>query len=281
MSKYSSLLKKTEVFEKLAIYGNKKDFLKSLAQGLPQGTISFPDSNLSDLLGRVGGAVSNLASMIENNPELSDEKGHAAQLASALENFRNVNYMSSKEQLDGEAKSLRETLNAVDNLEAFVDAANVSPEAKNMAKMMKQEAQNAQNALVAFYRDHGYPTTDYAQSPTEKAVVPPKPAAAPAIAQKSSDTAKRLANAVIQRVDSLPEGPERKAHLGIIESAVKTLQNLFRSLQKGKGLQDYFAKMEIVKALQKVYSTLDYNDLEVVKSLDNGRGVPDSPDATI
>lgn len=32
MSKYGSLLKKTEVFEKLAVYGNKNDFLKSLSQ---------------------------------------------------------------------------------------------------------------------------------------------------------------------------------------------------------------------------------------------------------
>lgn len=280
MSKYGSLLKKTEAFARLANYGSRKDFLKSLAQGLPQGTITFPDANLVDSLGRVSGAVSNLANMIKNQPELSYEAGSASQLASALDKFRSQTYMSSKEQLDGEATSLRNSLNAVMNLEAVVNNIKaVQPDVKNMAKMMKQEAVNAQNALVSFYRNQGFPTTDYAQK-SEEAVALPKAAPAKPVA-KPSDSAKRLAGALIAKVDQLPTGPERQVHLGMIEAGVKALQNFFRRLQKSTGLQDYFAKIEIVKALQKVYGTLSYDDLAVVKSLDNGRGVPDSPDATI
>lgn len=280
MSKYGSLLKKTEAFARLANYGSRQHFLSSLAQGLPQGTITFPDTNLMDMLGRVAGAVSNLAGMITNNPELSYEAGMASQLASALQKFRSQTYMSSKEQLDNEASSLRNSLTAAMNLEAMVNnVQNVSPDARNMAKMMKQEAESAQNAIVSFYRNQGFPTTDYVQKPEEKAVLPKPEQAKPA--QKPADAAKRLAGALIAKVDQLPKGPERQVHLSIIESGVRALQNFFRRLQNSKSLQDYFAKIEIVKALQKVYSELDYNDLEVVKSLDNGRGVPESPEATI
>ncbi len=90
-----------------------------------------------------------------------------------------------------------------------------------------------------------------------------------------------MANALVSRVDALPEGPQRTTQLGLIDSGIRALQRLFRSLKNSRGLQDYFARMEIVRALQKVYGALDYDDLAVVKSLDNGRGVPDSPDATI
>jgi hypothetical protein len=276
MSKYGSLLKKVEVFERLAVVGNRKEFLKSLAQALPNGTVSFPDASIVDMLSRLGGAISNLGSQLQNNPELASAKNLADQLVHELSSYQSPTYVSSKEELDKLAGELGQFRTGVSTLVGLVDSAKtVTPDARNFSNMIKQEAGSIAQAVTSFYRNQGIPVAES------------QPAAQPAIeaptapAPKPTETAKRLARALIAKVDQLPEGQQRSAHLGVVEKGVKALQNIFKSLQNSKGIQDYFAKMEITKALQHAYSNLDYNDLATVKSLEGGRGVPDSPDSKI
>lgn len=282
MSKYGSLLKKVEVFERLAVVGNRKEFLKSLAQALPNGTVSFPDASIVDMLSRLGGAISNLSSQLQSSPELASAKNLADQLVREIQSHQSPTYVSSKEELDKLAGELGQFRSGVATLVGLVDnAKTVSPDARNFSNMIKQEAGSVAQAVISFYRNQGIPVAD-AQSATP-AAAPAAPAtpSTPKPVAKPSDTAKRLARALVAKVDQLPAGPERAAHLGVVEKGVKALQNMFKSLDGSKGIQDYFAKMEITRALQHAYSNLDYNDLATVKSLEGGRGVPDSPDSKI
>lgn len=50
MSKYNSLMKKAELYEKLALYGTRKDFLNAMAQGhSPTGVSPQDDAYLQEL----------------------------------------------------------------------------------------------------------------------------------------------------------------------------------------------------------------------------------------
>lgn len=68
MSKFSSLLKKVELFEKLAVHGDRKTFLQSLSQTTPSllGGAAIPTPGTA---GTPGGRPLNLGEKLHGGPD--------------------------------------------------------------------------------------------------------------------------------------------------------------------------------------------------------------------
>ena len=95
MSKFSSLLKKVELFEKLAVHGDRKTFLQSLSQTapsvLPYAGIPTPGSP-----GTPGGRPLNLNEKLQGGPdparyiELDQGEGEPSQSPAAVQQEKNA-----------------------------------------------------------------------------------------------------------------------------------------------------------------------------------------------
>jgi hypothetical protein len=281
MSKNESLLKQAEIFEKLARYGSRKEFLASLAQNLSNGAVSFPDENIANAIKSAGGSIKGLAQLLGQSGSASTPEGGVLEkIGNMLDNYVVPSYVNDKGELDSKASPVRSLLaNAMATCFQVRDG-QFPQEAKEAAQQIISEVKMAIDRINTFYRNNGLQVEDFSA---------PTPAAGPASTAPQAaktqvnptDAAKNLAKALEASVDKLTTGPERTAQLQRIENTVKTLQNYFRTSQKSGGLQGYFARMEIVSALQKLYSALEYADLDVVKSLNAGRGVPETPDSKI
>lgn len=259
------------------------DQLKKLAQNLSSGAVAFPGENIASALSSVSGSAANLARLLEGS-QLDFELDMSKKISTMLGNASVSSFVNDKSELDAKASPIFALLGNAINVGSRAESNSPNPQARSMGTQLKNEAQRAVTLINSFYRNNGISFVDIEStlSPHNPPVAGPAPTAAPAKPKASvADAAKNLAKALEARVDRLSTGPQRAAQLKELEAGVKALQNYFRHLQKAGGLQGYFARMEIVSALQKIYSALEYADLDVVQSLNAGRGVPETPDSKI
>lgn len=278
MSKYNTLVNKLEAFEKLAKFGNRSEFLQSLAQ---------ENVNVGD---KLKDAVKLLYSSIQNYIKTSadrqgdvpgrPEAGLPAGVRNAVQvlvsTMRNDSYdVDSLPALKNAVKDLMNTANLgnIGQSAASAWAKLVFPQASYVADLVDSQMRFL-NAWVA----KNQPLMD-SENPAEQSV-----ATVPVAAQskKLNQLSKNVSKALVDKVNKLSDGPERVAQLKEVENGVKTLQNYFRRLQNSKALNDYFARIDIVNALNKAYNVLDHKDLQTVVSLSPGHGgVPETPDSKI
>lgn len=69
MSKFDSLLKKVELFEKLADYGDRKAFLQSLSQAYPTPSLTGPTVPTPGTAGTPGGRPLSLSEKLTGQPK--------------------------------------------------------------------------------------------------------------------------------------------------------------------------------------------------------------------
>lgn len=279
MSDINSLLKQADLFHKLALYGNRKSFLKATAQNLTQGTLTFPDETVDIALGSAAGSAGNLATMLAKRPESSQLQVDAKKISAALSNSRSASFVSSKQELDAKTAPIKTALTQLGNLATTVNGiADMDPETKQMAQQAKGEADRALNVIDNFYQKHGVHSNE--ESPSlvgGPAPVSNKPAEPKKEVQSQAEMAKNLAKSILNKVSKLTTGAKRVEQLRDLDNNIKMLKSVWTILsnKKTKDLQDYFTRMEISEAIKQVYNSLNYNDLETVKSLDFGRGIPE------
>lgn len=174
MSKYDSLLKQVQVFEKIAIYGSRKEFLQALAQNLSSGTVTFPDETVSNALGAVSGSAANLARLLESSQQSSTyESEMAKKISDTLYNSRAPSYVTDKNGLNAKASPFMALLgHSIDVANRVLDPKyNTDPQAKEIADQLNSEAKRALSAIYNFYRANGVPLEDLETVPSpEKAV---------------------------------------------------------------------------------------------------------------
>ncbi len=125
MSKINSLLKQTELFEKLSLYGDRKDFLRALGQGTPE---AVSDADLGSATSQLYGAIEN---WIENHAEKQADVagGLIAGLPPALRNPVQVIRNASVEH-NFDADTLPVIYQAARDLAAVANLGNTGDDAK-------------------------------------------------------------------------------------------------------------------------------------------------------
>jgi hypothetical protein len=212
------------------------------------------------------------------------EYNELSTISNKLDNSKISSYVSDKQELDTKANPMKALLGNAMYTAMTVQKANENQEIKQSAQQLIDVSKKALTLINNFYRNNGLqietsPSTSSPAAPV--AQLAPQQHKKPQTSTDVPSVAKNLAGALEHSIEKLSTGPERTAQLKQINVMVKALQNYFTQLQKNSGLQGYFARMAIVSALQKAYSTLEYSDLDVVQSLNEGRGVPETPDSKI
>jgi len=280
MSKFDALFSKVDVYEKLSIYGDRLDFLQSLSQDYQ----SVSDKDLTANINSVKNAVQN---WINNDAEKQEDlpggqiRGLPPGLRSPYQVIRSINTFDA-DTLPQVYQALLQlsTVNNLGNMGGDAKSAwlqSVFPVLGTAMKVVKQQI----DYIKAW--SNKFPVDD---APTENANYhtnsEPTPVANTKHMVKSkNEEAKSLSKILNNKIEKLPNSPNRAAELKNINEYVKSLQNHFKALQHNNDLQSYFARMEIAKSLQNAYNTLDYNDLDLVSALNSGRGVPENPDSKI
>lgn len=178
MSKYDSLLKKVQVFEKIAVYGSRKEFLQALAQNLSRGTVAFPSEVISDALGAVSGTAVNLARLLEGSQQASTyESEMAKKISDTLYNSRAPSYVTDKSELNAKANPFMALLgNSIDVANrVLAPNYNVDQQAKETADQLKAEAKKALSAIYNFYKANGVPLEDLETVPSPEKTVTKAP----------------------------------------------------------------------------------------------------------
>ena len=282
MSKFSNLFDKIEVFEKLAVYGNRQDFLQSLARDYD----AVDNAELTATINAVRTAVQNYINTSADKQE-DITGGQIRGLPPGLRDAFQVVRATNEFNLDTLPKLYQALLNlsTVRNLGNASDTARsawlqtVFPVLGTAMEKVKKQIDYYRAYATKFQMNN--PEGETQQAGYQHNVEAPKPAAPAAPAKSLSDEAKSLSNLLSSKVGKLPSSKNRAEDLKNINENVKSLQRYFKALQNKNDLQSYFARMEIVKALQNTYSTLDYNDLDIVSALNSGQGVPETPDSKI
>lgn len=284
MDKYKSLFNKMVAFQKLAEVGLKDDFLKSLAQEVTSvgdklnpavnklysdirywvknNGVKDPSIPGTDLVLPVSlrSPVQVLVSAIRNNTYDIDELN---QLKLALKQLMIANNLTGVSS-DGSDKWIQE----------------IFPQASYVADLV-----NSQINFINSYRrknveDFEEPATS--QTVPAKQTVPTKQTVPVKTPQDPRAVIHATVKSVIDKTNKLTDDNNRVNQLKDLENNVKFLQNSFKKIQNNNDLKSYFAKIDIIKALNTVYNVLDDKDLQTVVSLGPGKsGIPASPDAKI
>lgn len=279
MAKYNSLVKKSEVYEKLAKFGNRSDFLQSLSQEY----VSVEDqlkAATTQLYSTIQNWIKNSADRqtdVPGRPERGLPAGLRQPVNTLLSIVQNGVYdIDTLPKLKAAVANILNVRN-LGNLSQNASTAwanSVFPQANNVADLINTQI----NFLKAWQKKNAPLMSE------EKPPEPTQTVQTPAATQKKklNQISKEVSKSLVNKVDKLVDGPNRVNQLREVELGVKTLQNYFRRLQNSGNLNDYFARMDIVNALNKVYNTLDNNDFQTVVSLaPNSGGLPESPDSKI
>jgi len=275
MSKYSSLVKKIEVFDKLASFEDKLEFLQSLGQEL----------GVED---KLKAAVSTLYTNIQNWIKNSAER--QSDVPGTPEHGLPIAMREPVQMLVSVLKSNNYDLDTLPNLKSAVlglmnvaNLGNLNQESRSAwTNSVFHQAGNVADLVekqIKFlneWRTKNLPPEE--TPPNQNSSQETTKQTQPKLNQLSKSVSQNLSN----KVQKLSNGPDRQTQLKEVELGVKTLQNYFKRLQNSNNLKDYFARIDIINTLNKVYNSLDDKDLQTVNSLGpNGSGIPENPDAKI
>lgn len=277
MSKHSSLVKQIEAFEKLAKFGNRSNFLESLAQ----------DNQLVPAVKALYNSIINWVntsgerqSDLPGKPEAGLPAGMRQPVQNLIALMKSNSYdLDNLPSLNQTVKNLLNVSN-LGNLGAAAQSAwmkSVFPQASYVQDLASAQLTNLKN-----YRSENFPAME--DSPNQVVKLKEQVVPGNLKSQKLNQMSKSVSKALVNKLNSLSDGPERAAQLKEIDLGVKTLQNYFKRLQNSNVLNDYLARVDIVSALNKAYNALEPNDLKTVVTLSPdgaGGGVPESPDSKI
>lgn len=202
MKKTEDLLKKIEVFEKLASYGNKNSFLKSLGQAF--NGVSFPQEALKELLDAIGAKLDKLqrdweSSELQSSPNARNLKIYAKAFTEAA--FTESIY--TQRVLEDKVNSIRRNR---DNVLTILDKApqTLAVEAANV----KNDLSRLEPLLNGFMRNTAKVSYPGEEEPAKQEAPATPTAPADHIKYPSIDKDKQAALNNVMRVYKL--GPELK-----------------------------------------------------------------------
>jgi hypothetical protein len=277
MGKFSSLVKKVELFEKLSLYGDRSSFLKAIGQDASDSLQPVNDM-LAGTVNSLAGAIQNwIANYAEKQPDVAG--GAIAGLPPQMRNpVQVIRAAAANKTFD--IDTLPSIGTAARDLAAVNNLGNMGSNAKNAwMKLVFPVASRLIDLVpkqMQYLRSH---ISKYNPQPEGGTTTLPEVAIEGTLPKKQSqaEMARNLAKSVVTKANRLTEGPTRKTQLQDLDrsiSTLKSLDTLFKN-RPAKDLQEHFARMEISEALKQVYNMLNYDDLETVRSLDFGRGIPE------
>lgn len=272
MSKFNKLFSKIESYEKMSVYANRTEFLQSLA---------LSNQDVATSINSVRSAVQNwINNDAENQSDLpTGIKGLPPGLRSPYQVVRGTNNF--------DIETLPKLYQALLDLSTINNLGNMGGNAKsawlNSVFPVIGTAMQSVKAQLDYLKEWTNNNSSIDRMPLSNEVVQKEvPVQQTKTPQKSlTEQAKSLATSLFNKIDKLSNSVNRAVDLQHINENVKSLQRYFKALQDKNDLQSYFARMEIVKSLQNAYTTLDYNDLDIVSALNSGQGVPETPDSKI
>jgi hypothetical protein len=280
MKKIDSLLEQIEVFEKLAVYGDKSSFLKALGQGADVSNAPFPPQGLAQSLAALAGRLNRLASAWEKADAQSKNDADALRTyARAFEAASFAQTYTSREELNGKIGDLRRfrdnTLPLLRKVTPAL-AGEVSPIQEELGRIESFVNGFMRNTLGLSYT--GEPSAT--PVPTDAATQTPAPAK-PKSQVLMSTVARNLSTAMSDyaRNTFMPlkelgeEDPKRVAAAKKIESMAAQLKRLHDQIRvkKNKSLDDRFALIAIASAFQETYGMMEFADLQKAPTFDMGR----------
>ena len=270
MKKIDALLQKIEVFEKLAVYGDRTSFLKSLAQ-----VASFPPEGLSQSLSALGNRLKTIAGEWEKIDAASKMDAQSLRdYGRAFEQASFPSYTSSREQLDDKIRDLRRYR---DNTLPLLK--KVNPTLANQVTPAQEELGKIESFVNGFMRNTlgvSYPgepsSTEAPKDVATQAPAAPKPQA------PMSTLARQLANRMtnVARIKMAPlaeNDPKTAAVVKQIETMAAQLKKMHDALKAKKNatLEDRFALIGISNAFQETYGNMSYDDLQKAPTFEFGR----------
>lgn len=270
MKKIDALIQKIEVFEKLAVYGDRTSFLKSLAQ-----VAAFPPEGLSQSLSALGNRLNTIAREWERVDAASKMDAQSLRdYGRAFEQASFPSYTSSREQLDEKIRDLRRfrdnTLPLLKKVNPTL-ASQVAPAQEELGKIEQFINGFMRNTMGVSYP--GEPSSTEAP----KDVATQAPAAAKPQAPMSTlarQLANRMTNVAKTQLAPLAENdPKRAAVVKQIETMAAQLKKMHDALKAKKNatLEDRFALIGISNAFQETYGTMSYDDLQKAPTFEFGR----------
>lgn len=272
MKKIDSLLQKVEVFEKMAVYGDRSTFLKTISQEM--GAVAFPPEGLAQSLSTLVGRLNALANAWEqaegrSTPQAAGLRDYARAFQS--ESF--PQYYTSKDDLMGKIGNLRRYR---DNTTPLLR--NVPASLAGQVNPIQEELGKFESFFNGFMRNTAgvsFPGEPSA-TPTDSAA--PAPAAKPKPQVPMSTLARQLATRMSsvakQQLEPMAkDDPKRAAVVKQIESMAAQLKKMHDQLKAkpNKSLDDRFALIGISSAFQEAYSAMEYDDLQKAPTFDFGR----------
>ena len=270
MKKIDALLQKIEVFEKLAVYGDRTSFLKSLAQ-----VASFPPEGLSHSLSALGNRLKTIAGEWEKIDAASKMDAQSLRdYGRAFEQASFPSYTSSREQLDDKIRDLRRYR---DNTLPLLK--KVNPTLANQVTPAQEELGKIESFVNGFMRNTlgvSYPgepsSTEAPKDVATQAPAAPKPQAP--MSTLARQLANRMTNVARSQLAPLAENdPKRAAVVKQIETMAAQLKKMHDALKAKKNatLEDRFALIGISNAFQETYGNMSYDDLQKAPTFEFGR----------
>ena len=270
MKKIDALLQKIEVFEKLAVYGDRTSFLKSLAQ-----VASFPPEGLSQSLSALGNRLKTIAGEWEKIDAASKMDAQSLRdYGRAFEQASFPSYTSSREQLDDKIRDLRRYR---DNTLPLLK--KVNPTLANQVTPAQEELGKIESFVNGFMRNTlgvSYPgepsSTEAPKDVATQAPAAPKPQAP--MSTLARQLANRMTNVARSQLAPLAENdPKRAAVVKQIETMAAQLKKMHDALKAKKNatLEDRFALIGISNAFQETYGNMSYDDLQKAPTFEFGR----------
>lgn len=268
MSKTQSLVKKAAVFEKLAKYGSRKDFLQSLADMNPaaqQAAFNKAKQIFDEAIARAQKYNTNL-----------DPETQAAFSALPITNPDDANDLFEAANKLGDFSKKLYLLGKKENNRDKMVAANLIGYAANNIRTQIDLMKGA------------WPVPPGAESEeVESSELAPGGTADPTAynmpAQEITPSRLQLVKRQINLINTLANGlqnkpaPAKAQALKQINNAVLALQSALKNRNWG-AIKDYIVGRKLITdSLQSLYNDkLEYNDLASVPALDYGRGVPEA-----
>lgn len=143
------LLQKANVYEKLALFGSRKNFLTAIAQEAME-TTSFPSQQVVEALRPVEAKLTSVVSTVSQELAQSGQAmSNLQQAASTLSGLMQPSYVSSLNELKSKSEALAtQIMNVRTSTYSLAQAKEIKPETKAYLTQLSGEASQAYDVLM-------------------------------------------------------------------------------------------------------------------------------------
>jgi len=281
------LLKKAEVYERLALYGDRKSFLRALAQQGVYVDTAFPHDNIISAVTPVQAKLQSVIRTIQNETQSNPQ-----QISALMNADTAFGTMLQPQMLDdagalAAAKALGAQLmgvsNAVKAILQYYGPAGTNQLSNDTAAYLDQLNREAVSAYSTIQSDPRIAKL-LPRPPEQQPVATQTPETAPAQKhQQQAASPSAAAQSVANNMRSFAKsqlvplgdqtGPKRDAVVKQINQMASYLVKLRAQIaaKKTKDLQDNFAAIAISSAFEEVYGSMTYDDLQKAPAFEFGR----------